>query len=275
MPRSIFPAARIPRLATPVVAIALAALPFAASAQALDASSPAAAAAEVAPLQPGGDRHAAAASASAAVTLAKAAAGASPFEDAFAAFAAADRATPPPAGGVLFVGSSSIRLWQDLEQQFKAQPVVLKRGFGGSRLTDCVQNVGRLVIRYRPSTVLVYAGDNDLAMGSSPDEVLHRFALFVEAVQRELPDTQIDYISIKPSPSRIGLIDAIREANALIRTYVATHPRLAYVDVYTPMLNEHGTPRPELFLPDQLHLNAQGYALWQRIIAPYVQVAGR
>ena len=197
------------------------------------------------------------------------------WDEAFAAFADADRATPPPAGGVLFVGSSSIRLWQDLEQQFKAQPVVLKRGFGGSRLADCVQNVGRLVIRYRPATVLVYAGDNDLAMGSTPEEVAHRFAAFVDAVHRDLPDTQIDYISIKPSPSRATLLPAIAAANAMIRAYVAAHARLAYVDVYSAMLDEHGAPRAELFQPDQLHLNPSGYALWHKIIAPYVQVAGR
>src|SRR6476659_8552554 len=144
---------------------------------------------------------------------------AAPWEQAFAAFADDDASHPRPAGGVLFVGSSSIRLWSDLQDQFKDLPVVINRGFGGSELADCVKNLNRLVIRYRPSTVLVYAGDNDLAAGITPEEVLHRFASFVDGVHRELPDTQIACISIKPSPSRIGLLPQIRQTNTLIRDY--------------------------------------------------------
>jgi lysophospholipase L1-like esterase len=200
----------------------------------------------------------------------------SQWDDAFAAFAAADRASPPAEGGVLFVGSSSIRLWSDLEQSFKAQPIVIKRGFGGSKLSDCVHNLGRLVVRYRPRTVLVYAGDNDLATGSTPEQVLARFAAFVEGVQRALPQTRIDYISIKPSPSRRALLSRIRTTNALIEGYIAGRPNLAYIDVFTPMLDQAGEPRPELFLADRLHLNRAGYALWRSVIAPYVtQVAAR
>jgi lysophospholipase L1-like esterase len=200
----------------------------------------------------------------------------SEWDEAFADFAAADRAAPPPEGGVLFVGSSSIRLWNDLESSFNAQPVVIKRGFGGSKLSDCVANLGRLVVRYRPRTVLVYAGDNDLATGSAPEDVLRRFTAFVEGVHRDLPQTRIDYISIKPSPSRRALLPSIRAANALIARYVAAHPDLAYIDVFTPMLDARGEPRPDLFQPDLLHLNHDGYALWKSVIAPYVvQVAAR
>jgi lysophospholipase L1-like esterase len=200
---------------------------------------------------------------------------ASPWEDTFAAFAASDRRAPPPEGGVLFVGSSSIRMWNGLEGEFEARPVVLKRGFGGSKLSDCVQNLERLVIRYRPRAVLVYAGDNDLAGGSMPEEVLRRFAAFVEGVHHELPGTRIDYISIKPSPARRALLPRIRVTNALIRTYVEQHPDLAYIDVYTPMLDSEGQPRGELFREDALHLNAAGYALWKSVIAPYVQLASQ
>jgi lysophospholipase L1-like esterase len=192
------------------------------------------------------------------------------WDAAFAAFAAADRAAPPPAGGVLVVGSSSIRLWKDLEQQFKSQPVVIKRGFGGSRLSDCVANLNRLVIRYQPRLVLLYAGDNDIASGSTPDDVLRRFAAFELGVHAALPDTRIAWISIKPSPSREGLLPAIRDANARVHDYVEAHTRLAYIDVFTPMLGEAGEPRADLFQPDLLHLNARGYALWHAVIAPYV-----
>jgi lysophospholipase L1-like esterase len=195
---------------------------------------------------------------------------ASPWDQAFEAFAADDQSHPHPEGGVLFVGSSSIRLWSDLQDQFKDLPVVINRGFGGSQLADCVKNLNRLVIRYRPSTVLVYAGDNDLAAGTTPDEVLHRFTAFVEGVHRELPDTRIAYISIKPSPSRVGLLPQIRQTNALIRDYTQHQDRVAFIDVYTPMLDASGAPRNELFRADLLHLNADGYALWKRVIGPHV-----
>jgi lysophospholipase L1-like esterase len=195
------------------------------------------------------------------------------WETAFAAFATADHAAPPPPGGVLFVGSSSIRLWQDLEQQFSTQPVVLKRGFGGSRLSDCVANLNRLVIAYRPRLVLLYAGDNDIASGSAPAEVLRRFAAFVDGVRAALPATRIAYISIKPCPARATLLPRIREANTLIHDYIEAHAGLAYIDVHTPMLDASGEPRPDLFRGDRLHLNAAGYALWQRIIEPYVVAA--
>jgi lysophospholipase L1-like esterase len=195
------------------------------------------------------------------------------WDTAFAAFATADHAAPPPPGGVLFVGSSSIRLWQDLEQQFKTQPVVLKRGFGGSRLSDCVANLNRLVIAYRPRLVLLYAGDNDIASGTAPGEVLRRFAAFVDGVHAALPATRIAYISIKPSPARAALLPRIREANTLIHDYIGARAGLAYIDVHTPMLDAGGQPRPDLFRGDHLHLNAAGYALWQRIIEPYVVAA--
>ncbi len=190
------------------------------------------------------------------------------WEAAFAAFAADDAAHPHPPGGVLFVGSSSIRLWNDLEAQFKDLPVVIKRGFGGSQLSDCVKHLSRLVLRYRPGTVLVYAGDNDLAAGTPPAEVLRRFTAFVEGVHHELPQTRIFYISIKPSPLRVTLLPEIREANALIRDYADREGMVDFIDVYTPMLDASGLPRRDLFRDDQLHLNANGYALWKRVIAP-------
>ena len=198
-------------------------------------------------------------------------AGATALWDApLAAFAAADSKRAPPPGGVVFVGSSSIRLWDGLETDFAALPVVINRGFGGSRLSDCVHYLDRLVIRYRPRLVLVYAGDNDLAEGKSAADVLHQFEAFVQGIHASLPETRIAFISIKPSPARAALLPEIRRANALVEQYAAAHPRLVYIDVYTPMLAADGNPRGELFRPDALHLNATGYALWKSVIAQYV-----
>ena len=189
--------------------------------------------------------------------------GASPadrWDETMAAFAAADLRKTPPAGGVLFVGSSSIRLWDRLEEQFETVPVV-KRGFGGSRLSDCVKYLDRLVIKYRPRLVMVYAGDNDLAEGGTPQDILSRFKAFTEGVHRRLPKARIAFISIKPSPARRGLIDQARAANELVRSYAEAHPQVDYVDVFTPMLAADGSPRAELFRKDSLHLNDAGYAL--------------
>jgi lysophospholipase L1-like esterase len=189
---------------------------------------------------------------------------------AFATFDADDAAHPRAPGGVLFVGSSSIRFWTDVEAQFANLPVVINRGFGGSQLSDCVRHLSRLVLAYRPRTVLVYAGDNDLAAGVAPQDVLRRFVTFVDGVHEELPWTRIVYISIKPSPSRARLLPKIREANALIRDYASETEEVAFADVFTPMLDDAGHPRGELFRKDELHLNAQGYALWKQVIAQYV-----
>lgn len=192
------------------------------------------------------------------------------WEDSIEAFEAADRVHRPETGGVLFVGSSSIRLWNDLEQQFSNVPGVIKRGFGGSTLSACSHYVQRLVTPYKPRLVLVYAGDNDLAEGRTPGQVAYSFTRFVNGVRAELPDTRIAYISIKPSPARIGLAEPIRETNRLIREYISHGQNLDYVDIYTPMLTADGSPRAELFRSDMLHLNDTGYALWKRVISAHL-----
>jgi lysophospholipase L1-like esterase len=194
----------------------------------------------------------------------------SQWEESIAAFAAADRQQAPSPGGVLFVGSSSIRLWSNLETRFGDQPVI-KRGFGGSRLSDCARYLDRLVIPYKPRLVLVYAGDNDLAEGKSPQDVLKNFEKLVEEIQAKLPATRVAFISIKPSPARAAFIPLAREANRLISQYVAQGKNLDFIDVFTPMLDADGRPRAELFRADALHLNESGYALWKAIIAPHVR----
>ena len=185
-----------------------------------------------------------------------------------AAFDAADQAHPQPPGGVLFVGSSSIRRWTSLEQQFAQQlPVVIRRGLGGSRIDDWNRQLNRLVLRYRPRLVLLYAGDNDIAEGRTPSAVLASVKKFVAGVRGALNGTRIAFISIKPSPRRSQWMANTREANALVSDYAKTDPKVDYIDVYTPMLDKEGKPRAELFLPDGLHLNDAGYALWRSVIA--------
>lgn len=185
-------------------------------------------------------------------------------------FAALDRVKPPRPGGVVFVGSSSVRLWQGLENQF-GDTVVLKRGFGGARLSDCIEHLEQLVVKYHPRLVLLYAGDNDLAEGIAPREVLRRFVAFAERIRSRLPAVRLAFISIKPSPARQALLPEVRVANRLIETYVRGQPGLAYVNVFDAMLSNDGSPRRELFRGDGLHLNADGYALWRAALAPLLR----
>ncbi|RYX97849.1 MAG: GDSL family lipase [Comamonadaceae bacterium] len=192
------------------------------------------------------------------------------WQTSLAAFAKSDQEVHPAQDGVLFVGSSTIRMWSQLSQDFRQVPVIINRGFGGSTMADCTALVRELVLQYKPRQVMVYAGDNDLAEGRSPQDVLKSFSTFVQNVRAELPGTRIAYISIKPSPSRAALMPKIRETNALIASYVQTLPDTRYIDIFTPMLSADGQPRPELFLRDQLHLNEAGYRLWQSVIATHL-----
>ncbi|VWX56512.1 Lysophospholipase L1 [Burkholderiales bacterium 8X] len=184
-----------------------------------------------------------------------------------AAFANADKQQLPKDGGVLFVGSSTIRMWNSMADDFRDLPVVINRGFGGSTMNDCNLFAKDLVVRYKPRQVLVYAGDNDLAEGRTPMQVLESFAHFASTVRGELPDVRISYISVKPSPSREKLLPQIRATNDMIAAYVRRLPNSEYIDIFTPMIDADGRPRAELFRTDQLHLNAQGYALWKNVIA--------
>lgn len=193
------------------------------------------------------------------------------WDSSLAAFDAADRERTPAPGGVVFVGSSSIRLWPDLEAGFATRSVI-KRGFGGSTLADCASYVDRLVNRYEPRQVVVYAGDNDLAEGRTPAQVLASFQAFVAGVHRVLPEARIAFVSIKPSLLRAKLLGSVREANTLIQRYADAHPQqLDYVDVFTPMLDASGAPRADLLSPDGLHLNEAGYALWHKQISSRIR----
>lgn len=194
----------------------------------------------------------------------------------FEGFAAADRQAAPVQGGVVFVGSSSFRLWRNLETTFSdAGAQIVNRAFGGSRLADCERHLDRLVLPYEPRLVVVYAGDNDLAEGRTPQQVMDSFAGFVDGVRRALPQARIAYVSIKPSPARAALLPQVREANALISAYAQTLPGLSFIDVYSGMVDDSGRPRPELFLADRLHLNEAGYEVWRDAIGPHLREAGR
>jgi lysophospholipase L1-like esterase len=185
-------------------------------------------------------------------------------------FTQGDVTNPPPRDGVVFVGSSSIVKWTSLEQDFPGVKVI-NRGFGGSELADSVYYADRVVIPYQPRTVVLYAGDNDLNAGKTPETVFADFKAFAAKIHAALPRTRIVYIAIKPSPSRWKIKDKVVAANALIAAECAKDKRFAYADIYTPMLNAKGEPRPELFVKDMLHMNEAGYAVWKPVLAPLVK----
>jgi lysophospholipase L1-like esterase len=191
------------------------------------------------------------------------------FGSEIAQFEATDRAQPPALGGILFVGSSTIRLWPDLRADFPGAPV-LNRGFGGATFPDVLYFAPRIVLPARPRLIVLYAGDNDLAAGRTPEQVAADYATFVALVRHALPRTRVVYVSIKPSPSRWALAGAMRRANTLIAAQIARDTLAAFVDVFTPMLEPDGRPKPALYLADSLHMTPAGYAIWRARLAPLV-----
>jgi lysophospholipase L1-like esterase len=161
-------------------------------------------------------------------------------------------------------------MWTTLDREFPGVPV-LNRGFGGSEAGDVAQFAGRIVVPYKPPVVVFYAGDNDLAAGKTPTQVLNAFQSFVATIHRDLPGTRVVFVSIKPSIARWGIVDNMRQANRLVQDYARTDDRLVYVDVFTPMLDASGMPRPELYLEDGLHMTPAGYAIWRERIAPAIR----
>jgi lysophospholipase L1-like esterase len=192
------------------------------------------------------------------------------------ALTANDAAHPPPMNGVLFVGSSSIRMWTTVAEDFPGVPVI-NRGFGGSMIPDSTFYADRIVVPYRPKLIVLYAGDNDVEGDHWPAQVVADFAAFVARVRRDLPRTAIAFVSIKPSVARWKLWPRMREANAGVARWAATQHDIRYIDVASKMLDANGGPRPELLREDGLHMRAAGYAIWiaalQPVLARYGFVA--
>jgi len=192
------------------------------------------------------------------------------WENDIAAFEATDKTNPPPKRAILFIGSSSIRLWKTLAQEFPEHKVI-NRGFGGSEIADSVHFLERIVFPYAPRMIVMYAGGNDINAGKSPEQVFADFKAFVERVHSKLPDTRIAYISVAPNPARWAQVERVKAANKLIADFTKRNAKLDFIDVFPHMLGGDGQPRPEIFVEDKLHMNAQGYELWTRLVEPYLR----
>jgi lysophospholipase L1-like esterase len=183
------------------------------------------------------------------------------------ALTADDAAHPPPRDGVLFVGSSSIRLWTTLAQDFPGVPVI-NRGFGGSMIADSTHYISRIVVPYRPKLIVLYAGDNDIEGGHTSQQVIDDFKAFVAQVRRSLPAAVVAFVSIKPSVARARLWPQMRAANEGIAHWAATQDSVRFVDIATKMLDANGAPRAELLREDGLHMSPAGYAIWIAELKP-------
>jgi lysophospholipase L1-like esterase len=166
---------------------------------------------------------------------------------------------------IVFYGSSSIRAWDTLAEDL-GDPRVVNLGFGGSTLDACAHYFERLVVPLDPVSLVVYAGDNDLGDGRHPAHVIDAFRLLFAKARRDLGTRPFGFMAIKPSPARASLVGRMRDVNDAIRHELAPHPSAFFIDVFEPMLNARGEPRPELFLDDGLHLGRAGYDLWRDIL---------
>lgn len=187
------------------------------------------------------------------------------------AFEEQDRKQPPAKGGIVFVGSSSIRKW-DLDASFPGLDA-LNRGFGGSQFADAVYYAERIIIPYQPRIAVIYDGDNDLASGKSPEWVAADFEALVRKLRFALPKTRLVVLSIKASMSRWNLREAMQQTNALMAGIAKTQPDVVFVDADTPLRGANGEPNPAYFESDRLHLNGEGYAVWAKLISPLLPPA--
>jgi lysophospholipase L1-like esterase len=191
------------------------------------------------------------------------------WEKEIASYEQVDRTNPPPKGALLFIGSSTIRLWKTLAQDFPGHRVI-NRGFGGSQIVDATHFAERIIFPYEPRMIFLRAGGNDLWAGKSPEQVFAEFKALVRKVQAKLPETEIVFISLSPSVARWKQADKEKTLNTFVQEFVQQTPRVKYIETYSMSLGPDGHPRAELFVEDKLHFNAEGYQLLAELIRPHL-----
>ena len=193
-----------------------------------------------------------------------------PFKDAILEFQRMDSISMPKKGSILFVGSSSFTNWKDIQDYFPTYPII-NRGFGGSTLPDVIRYADETIVKYSPKQIYIYCGENDIAADPSisVDTILNRFKIVYTIIRKKLKkNTPIVYVSMKPSLARWNYESKIVEANRLIKQFIETQKNILFLDVHSAMLDPDGMVKADIFLEDQLHMNAKGYTIWQGIIAP-------
>jgi lysophospholipase L1-like esterase len=196
---------------------------------------------------------------------------AQPFADEIANFKKKDAASFPPANAILFVGSSSFRKWEDVASYFPNYTII-NRGFGGSTLPDMIRYEKDIIFPYHPKQIVIYCGENDVASSDTvtAQVVFTRFKKLYTDIRLVMPTVPVLFVSLKPSPSRWQMRDRMIAANKLIKKYLKKKNNAAFVSVWNEMLAADGKPIPDIFVGDNLHMNAKGYAIWQKLIEPYL-----
>jgi lysophospholipase L1-like esterase len=192
-----------------------------------------------------------------------------PFWEEIVAFKKADSVKFPQKNAILFVGSSSFRKWSAMAEAFPGYTVI-NRGFGGSNLVDVIRYSYDIILPYQPKQVIIYCGDNDLAQGVSATEVIKRVKTLYQIIRLNLPSAVIDFVSIKPSPLRQKLLTKMKVVNREVERFLKKEKNAGFINVYSHMVDAKENPKEELFIEDKLHLNEKGYALWKKIILPYL-----
>lgn len=195
-----------------------------------------------------------------------------PFWNEIQQFKKADSAVKPAEKPILLIGSSSFTRWNDVQEQFPGYTIV-NRGFGGSQLTDVIRYFYDVVMPYAPKQVVIYCGENDFAASPtlSTETVVNRFKTLFGMIRQNYPQATIHYVSMKPSPSRVALLDKFQQANKEIGAFLKSQKNAGFIDVYAAMLDANGKVRTDIFVGDNLHMNAEGYRIWQKILQPYLK----
>ncbi len=193
-----------------------------------------------------------------------------PFYNEIRNFKKQDSIKFPPKKAILFIGSSTFTNWKDVQTYFPDH-VIINRGFGGSSLPNVINYVPDIVFPYDPKQIVIYCGENDFTGGATPQIVVGRVKQLIELIRTKYPKVPLVYISIKPSPSREKYMPQMVEANGMIAKMVKKMKKVKFVNTYNAMFNPDGTIMTDIFLKDNLHMNAKGYAIWQKIMEPYLK----
>ncbi|MCU7613395.1 GDSL-type esterase/lipase family protein [Chryseobacterium sp. GMJ5] len=183
-----------------------------------------------------------------------------------------DQKNAPPKDAILLIGSSSFTKWKDVSDYFPGKTII-NRGFGGSRLTDLNFYAEDLLQPYQPKQIIIYCGENDFADDEKlkAATVLERFKTFYHTIREKFPNIEVDYISIKYSPSREKLWPQMKKANILIEEFLQKEAHAHFIDITKAMEDSSGKVREDLFLEDRLHMTPEGYQLWAKVMNSYMK----
>lgn len=193
-----------------------------------------------------------------------------PFYKEVQTFKRLDSLQTPPKKAILFIGSSTFTNWKDVQTYFPNH-VIINRGFGGSSLPNVIYYANDVIFPYYPKQIVIYCGENDFTGGATAQVVVDRVKQLFALIRSKYPKVPIAYISIKPSPSRVKYLPQMKEANQMIADMISQIKRATYINTFDAMFNADGTIMQDIFLKDDLHMNAKGYAIWAKIMAPYLK----